>query len=169
MDAAIQHIYSANTSFNTGNDTTDGGGRAYTAVYSATQTGTVADLTAGTADDGFGGADTFNNVENVSDSHHDDIISGNELNNVLDGADPSASGVTSDPAHHEHSENTDIHAAAEEDATVVRTGDTDTIPGDTSTGYSLAIGDSATGNINTESDLDWFQVTRLYLLLVLRS
>lgn len=38
-------------------------------------------------------------------------------------------------------------------------GPTDTVPGDTSTGFSLALGTTQSGSINTLGDRDWYQVT----------
>ncbi|MFC7378808.1 Ig-like domain-containing protein [Brevundimonas sp. GCM10030266] len=71
-----------------GNDSLDGGAGQDTADYSRAAGGVVADLTTGVAlDDGDGGRDTFNSIENLTGSAFNDRLTGSAGNNILTGGD----------------------------------------------------------------------------------
>lgn len=68
-----------------GNDRLDGGDGVDTADYSAETAGVTLDLAAGTASGDGIGRDTLTGVENVIGGSGDDVLSGNDLANRLDG------------------------------------------------------------------------------------
>ncbi|WP_109796442.1 calcium-binding protein, partial [Minwuia thermotolerans] len=68
-----------------GDDTLDGGDGIDTADYFEDTGAVVVDLLAGTATDGFGGADSLTGIENVAGSTFNDTISGDAGANSLDG------------------------------------------------------------------------------------
>ena len=73
-----------------GNDVLDGGantqGNGDMAQYSDSPTGVVVNLGTGTASDGFGGTDTLVNIEGVSGSAFNDVLTGSTADNeVFDG------------------------------------------------------------------------------------
>ena len=70
-----------------GSDTLDGAGGIDTVTYFYDRDGVTVDLAAGIASDGFGGTDRLLNIENVDGSRYADIITGDGLDNVLNGAD----------------------------------------------------------------------------------
>lgn len=71
-----------------GDDVLDGGDGTDTADYSQASTGVVASLADGVAsDDGDGGSDTFNGIENLLGSAGDDVLTGDAGANILDGGD----------------------------------------------------------------------------------
>lgn len=69
-----------------GNDTLNGGADTDTADYSAAAAGVTANLAAGTANDGMGGADTLIGIENINGSAFDDTLAGDAGVNILNGA-----------------------------------------------------------------------------------
>ena len=69
-----------------GTDILTGGAGSDTADYSGAHAGVVVDLTLGTTtDDGDGGSDTLESIENVTGSAQDDIIRGDGGTNILSG------------------------------------------------------------------------------------
>ncbi len=70
---------------NAGDDVLDGGEGNDTLDYSTDPAGVLVDLSTGTANDGFGGTDTFRGIENADGSSFADTITGNEAANVLAG------------------------------------------------------------------------------------
>jgi len=70
-----------------GNDTLDGGTNTDTADYSSDPAGIVADLSAGTATDGWGDTDTLSSIETVNGSAFDDSLTGSSGNDTLNGGD----------------------------------------------------------------------------------
>jgi Ca2+-binding RTX toxin-like protein len=67
-----------------GNDTINGNGGTDRVSYSTSPVGVTVNLQAGTASDGFGGTDTFSNIEQVRGSEFGDTLIGNTGNNDLD-------------------------------------------------------------------------------------
>ncbi|MTH94954.1 hypothetical protein, partial [Roseibium sp. RKSG952] len=71
-----------------GSDYLDGGAGTDTLVFQNTDGGIVVDLSAETvSDDGFGNVDTIVNFENVYGTDYNDVITGDDGDNVLYGAD----------------------------------------------------------------------------------
>lgn len=68
-----------------GNDTLDGESETDTASWFTSPAAVTANLTTGTASDGFGGTDTLLNIENLTGSDFDDLLTGDGFVNVLDG------------------------------------------------------------------------------------
>jgi Ca2+-binding RTX toxin-like protein len=68
-----------------GNDAIDGGNGSDTVDYSGAAAGVTVNLLAGTASDGFGGADTISHIENVIGSDYADTITGSNISNLLSG------------------------------------------------------------------------------------
>ncbi len=67
-----------------GDDAIDGGGGLDRLSYSTSPGGVVVDLTAGTAEDGFGATDTFSGIEGVRGSFFDDRLSGDVGDNFFE-------------------------------------------------------------------------------------
>lgn len=73
-----------------GNDTLDGGSNRSggdTADYRTSPTGVTADLSSGSARDGFGGHDTLTRIENITGSAFNDLLVGDNGDNVLRGGE----------------------------------------------------------------------------------
>ena len=69
-----------------GNDTMDGGDGNDTASYQSSTAGVTVNLTTITAQNTIGaGTDTLTNIENLTGSKYNDILSGNSENNILNG------------------------------------------------------------------------------------
>lgn len=68
-----------------GDNSIDGGAGEDTADYFDAPGAVTADLSLGTADNGYGGTDTLTNVEDLSGSGFDDSLTGDANDNVLDG------------------------------------------------------------------------------------
>ena len=68
-----------------GADTLDGRGGLDTLSYESSSEGVTVDLTAGTGIGGYAQGDQISNIENVTGSAYDDVISGDANDNVLDG------------------------------------------------------------------------------------
>ncbi|NCV15595.1 MAG: calcium-binding protein, partial [Betaproteobacteria bacterium] len=68
-----------------GNDTLDGAGGRDMARYQGSPAAVVVDLSAGTAQDGWGGIDVLLNMEDIRGSSYDDLLVGNSQNNEIDG------------------------------------------------------------------------------------
>lgn len=68
-----------------GNDVLDGLGGADTVDYSDSETGIVADLSAGTVTGGFDATDTLSNIENVTGTAQSDVLIGDAGDNILEG------------------------------------------------------------------------------------
>jgi len=68
-----------------GNDTLDGGSGVNTADYSQDSAGITADLSTGSATDGYSTTDTLINIQNILGSDYADTITGDSNDNVLNG------------------------------------------------------------------------------------
>lgn len=66
-----------------GNDVIDGKGGVDRVSYSASSSGVVVDLSAGTASDGFGGTDSLTGIENILGSGFSDALTGDAFANVI--------------------------------------------------------------------------------------
>jgi Ca2+-binding RTX toxin-like protein len=71
----------------TGTHIIDGGAGSNTIDYGAAPAGVTVDLSAGTADNGWGYTDTLTNIQNVIGSSHNDTITGDGNDNVITGGD----------------------------------------------------------------------------------
>jgi Ca2+-binding RTX toxin-like protein len=68
-----------------GDDTMDGGSGFDEVSYQLAPSGIVADLAVGTASDGFGGTDTFTNMEYIRGSNFADVLQGDDEDNRFRG------------------------------------------------------------------------------------
>lgn len=68
-----------------GNDTLDGESETDTASWYTSPAAVTANLTTGTASDGFGGTDTLLNIENLTGSDFNDTLTGDGFFNILNG------------------------------------------------------------------------------------
>jgi len=68
-----------------GNDSIDGGGGTDELRYSGASGSVIANIGTSTATDGFGGTDSFTNIENLRGGSHDDTLTGDGGNNQLKG------------------------------------------------------------------------------------
>ena len=70
---------------NRGSDFIDGRGGADVVIYAGSTAGVNVNLATGTANDGMGGNDTLVGIEAVVGSEFNDVLTGNDANNRLDG------------------------------------------------------------------------------------
>jgi len=68
-----------------GNDSIDGGAGRDRVSYSTSSAGVFVNLENGTANDGFGGTDTLNGIEDIRGSGFDDVLIGSTGDNVIEG------------------------------------------------------------------------------------
>ena len=68
-----------------GNDNVYGGGNTDTATYENAAAGVTVNISSGASNDGDGGSDTFNSIENVIGSQFGDTITGDGNANILKG------------------------------------------------------------------------------------
>ena len=70
-----------------GADTIDGGDGNDTLIYSGSDAGVTVNLSNDTASGGHAAGDVISNIENIIGSAYNDVLTGNDSANILDGAE----------------------------------------------------------------------------------